>query len=154
MNNSDLDDWSQEISDNVLESCGRFCSCCGKEVEQAEDDSYTCPTCGSDDLMLWDDGFTTWNVEDVIENMVAESMVKPIDEDEVYREMLDECYGMISVCDYEYYPSTALESLDPIAYRCGLADYISGQAGDDIWCKIDGTYYPKDEVLALFGIAI
>ena len=45
-----------------------------------------------------------------------------IDEAE-YDEMLDECYEMVNICGYEYYPSYALYRLDRIAYDCGLSDY-------------------------------
>ena len=52
-----------------------------------------------------------------------------IDEAE-YDEMLDECYEMVNICGYEYYPSYALYRLDRIAYDCGLSDYRSSQKED------------------------
>jgi len=63
-----------------------------------------------------------------------------INEDEAYADMLNECYPMIDVCGYQYEPANALESLDPIAYRCGLADYISSEL-DENWVEHDDRYY-------------
>jgi hypothetical protein len=63
-----------------------------------------------------------------------------IDEDQAYAEMLNECYPMVDVCGFQYEPANALESLDPVAYRCGLADYISNEL-DDGWVEHDDRYY-------------
>ena len=52
-----------------------------------------------------------------------------IDETE-YDEMLDECYEMVNICGYEYYPSYALKNLDSVAYDCGLNDYRSSRQED------------------------
>lgn len=53
---------------------------------------------------------------------VAQYIIDNAELTETYNDMLD-CYGMVNVCGYEYYPSIALERLDPIAYRCGYSDY-------------------------------
>lgn len=45
--------------------------------------------------------------------------------DEVYNNMLDDCYEEVNVCGCIYQPSEALKQLDPIAYRCGKSDYES-----------------------------
>lgn len=47
-----------------------------------------------------------------------------------YKEMLNECYKPVSICGHEYQAGEALESVDPIAYRCGLADYESEQESE------------------------
>lgn len=38
--------------------------------------------------------------------------------------MLDDVYPMVNACDHEYYPSTAIQLLDPIVYRAGMLDYF------------------------------
>lgn len=50
---------------------------------------------------------------------------EPNEEDfiESYEELLD-CDGPISIGTLKYYPSEILKKCDPIAYRCGLLDYI------------------------------
>ena len=49
-----------------------------------------------------------------------------------YIEMLNDCYGSVDVAGYTYETSEALRSLDPIAYRCGLSDFISSLEEDRI----------------------
>jgi hypothetical protein len=49
----------------------------------------------------------------------------------IYDDMLDDCYGMIDVCGYEYDASTALKRIDPIAYNVGFSDYISNCMEED-----------------------
>lgn len=48
-----------------------------------------------------------------------------------YQEMLDECYPVVNIAGYEYGVSYALQNLDPIAYRVGLADYSATQECND-----------------------
>lgn len=43
------------------------------------------------------------------------------DEDS-YRELLDDLYGDVEICGLSYSASNALESVDPIAFRCGFSD--------------------------------
>ena len=42
-----------------------------------------------------------------------------------YREMLNEVYGEIKICGYIYSAAEAFADVDPIAFECGLADYMS-----------------------------
>lgn len=44
--------------------------------------------------------------------------------EDLFDEMLDECYGTVKIGPYEYETSRALKEVDPTAYRCGCADYI------------------------------
>jgi len=39
-----------------------------------------------------------------------------------YREMLDECYPVVKIGCLEFSPSRIVEEIDPIAFRCGVAD--------------------------------
>lgn len=57
--------------------------------------------------------------------------VDPDDYIDEYDSLLDES-GPVTVAGLEYYPSHILGELDPIAYRCGLNDYI------------DSTYSAED----------
>lgn len=50
------------------------------------------------------------------------------DLEQLYREMLDDVYGTVKVAGFEYDTSRALEALDPVAFRCGLADFTSEHA--------------------------
>ena len=63
----------------------------------------------------------------------------PVDTEELYDQMLDECYG-----DFmnTYPASRTLQEVDPIAYNCGLNDYIDGL---ELY-ELDGEYYEQSEV--------
>ena len=50
--------------------------------------------------------------------------------DDVYDEMLDECYGEIEICGLSYSASIALYRIDEVAYNCGKNDYYDSLASD------------------------
>lgn len=45
--------------------------------------------------------------------------------EELYRNMLSDVYGVVTICGLEYDAAHALESIDPVAFRCDLADFRS-----------------------------
>lgn len=51
--------------------------------------------------------------------------------EEQYDEMLNEVYEPIKFGYLTYDPAEVLQAVDPIAYRCGLADYVSSLEEDD-----------------------
>lgn len=51
---------------------------------------------------------------------------------ERYDEMLNEVYGDASIGGMEYETSSALEQVDPIAYRCGFNDWVDSELGETI----------------------
>ena len=53
-------------------------------------------------------------------------------EDE-YDEMLDECNDVVTVCGMTYSPSEVLKKVDPIAYRCGMADWADCERSDALY---------------------
>ena len=64
----------------------------------------------------------------------------PDDYAERYDEMLDECHGDFLGMNASY----ILKEMDPVAYRCGLLDYLDGLDQDEE--KMD-----NDECLELFN---
>ena len=64
----------------------------------------------------------------------------PDDYAERYDDMLDECHGEFMGMNASY----ILKGMDPVAYRCGLLDYLDGLDQDEE--KTD-----KDECLELFN---
>ena len=50
----------------------------------------------------------------------------------LYDDMLDEVYGEIKICGYEYSASYALKEIDPTAYRCGFNDWCDAEDDDEI----------------------
>ena len=84
---------------------------------------------------------------DVIDGEVTLS----IDE---YQDFLDEVYEEVNICGNTYSAGHALQQLDPVAFRCGKADYeseiqaelesqLEDEDGDGIEFEID--YEEEDE---------
>ena len=64
------------------------------------------------------------------------------DEDS-FEEMLNEIYGEVEICGYSYSAGYALKELDPIAYRCDLADM---QEYEDVYiCPICNDEHDDEE---------
>ncbi len=53
---------------------------------------------------------------------------------DAYNDMLDDCSPMVRIGNLEYMPSEVLKRVDPIAYRCGLNDYLDSLAQDGLFC--------------------
>ncbi len=47
--------------------------------------------------------------------------------EELYSDMLDEAYGSVKIAGIEFSPSMILKELDPIAYSCGLSDWLDSE---------------------------
>ena len=43
--------------------------------------------------------------------------------EELYDDMLDDCYLEVVIAGISYSASVAFKRIDPIAYRCGMNDY-------------------------------
>ena len=43
---------------------------------------------------------------------------------EMYDEMLNECNEVVKIGNLTYLPAQVLKEVDPIAYRCGFADFL------------------------------
>jgi hypothetical protein len=80
-------------------------------------------------------GYTEAQRAAIVENCTA------IDREKAFRDMLDDCYGTLEVCGYKYGAAQLLESVDPIAFRCGVSDYFAN--GD--YVEVEGETYHKDE---------
>lgn len=59
--------------------------------------------------------------------------------EELYDDMLDECYEPVKICGYDYMPSVALRRVDETAYRCGYNDYC-----DSLYSDIESTISGMD----------
>ena len=53
--------------------------------------------------------------------------------EDVYDDMLDDCYGPVRIGGLEYSPAMVLYRVDPIAYRCGMNDYYDSLQSDMIY---------------------
>ena len=43
--------------------------------------------------------------------------------EDMYEELLNDCYEGVSVCGFEYEQGTLLRGADPIAFRCGVLEW-------------------------------
>lgn len=66
----------------------------------------------------------------------------PLDTEELYANMLDDCYGEVEIAGMTFQTSRALKELDPTAFRCGMVDYIDSLN----LVEIGGDYYEQDAV--------
>jgi predicted ribosome quality control (RQC) complex YloA/Tae2 family protein len=66
----------------------------------------------------------------------------PLDTEDMYRSMLEECYGDIEVAGLTFSAARIVEELDPTAFRCGMVDYIDSLS----LIEIHGDYYEQDAV--------
>ena len=72
-------------------------------------------------------GFITKAFEDA--ESAATYIMENIPED-IYDEMLDDCYEAVEICGYKYSPSLALYRVDKVAYDCGYNDYCDSLYSD------------------------
>jgi len=71
----------------------------------------------------------------------------PIDTEQRYRDMLDECEPAVKVGGLTFAVSRVIEELDPTAFRCGVCDYADSLVTDrEISDDIDGEHYDYREV--------
>ena len=123
-----------ELTDN-------FCYGCYKVIKQ----DY-CPGCGSDDFMRHMAGVgVEYGTDWVIEYLIKEHC-KPVDAEELYEDLLNETCDVVRIGSLEYSPGTVLKEMDPIAFRCGVADFL---AGDERYIECDGDYYQVDDIEAM-----
>lgn len=55
--------------------------------------------------------------------------------DALYRDALDDIYGLVTIAGYEYDTGATLEQIDPIAFRTGLTDWIDSRISDGTWTE-------------------
>ena len=51
---------------------------------------------------------------------------------------LTHAHGTVTVCGFEYEAGSALRTLDPIAFRCGVADWLDARERDGDLLPIEG----------------
>lgn len=65
--------------------------------------------------------------------------------EDMYEEMLNECYEPVSICGFNYDQGHALRNLDPIAFRCGVSEW-EGEEFDEIY-PADMTQAERDHYM-------
>jgi hypothetical protein len=67
-----------------------------------------------------------------------------------YEDLLDDCYGEISICGYKYYPSVAFKKVDLVGFELGYSDWLSGELGETL-VEIKDEYFDNYEVQNLLN---
>ena len=117
----------------AFDKTDNFCYGCYKVVK-----GENCPSCGSDDFMRHLAGVgVEYGTEWVIEHLIKENC-SPIDEEELYEELLNETCEKVKIGNLEYEAGYVLKNIDPVAFRCGVSDMLSDE---DQYAEIDGQYY-------------
>ncbi len=127
---NDLKDKLTALAFDVTDN---FCYGCYKVVEVDH-----CPGCHSDDFMRHLDGVgVEYGTDWVVEHLIKEHC-SAVDAEEQFEELLSETCETVKIGSCEYDPGYVLRNIDPIAFRCGVADML---AVDEQYAEVDGEYY-------------
>lgn len=66
------------------------------------------------------------------------------DHEQIFSELLDDIYGEVSICGLSYSAAYAFRECDPVAFQCGLHDYLSNNA-----IELGESYFYEDQILDL-----
>ena len=105
-----------------------------------------CKKCGSDDLMRHVEGVGVEFGTDWIISHLIETHCTPVDGDEMFEELLDECYPEVTVGCCCWSPSQVMKELDPICFNIGVTENLDSQVEDGQLYEHDGDYYTLDDI--------
>ena len=113
-----------------------FCYGCYKVVEGDQ-----CPACFSDDFMRHLKGVgVEYGTEWVIEHLVKQHCTA-VDGEEIFKEILDECYPEIRIGGCSFCPSDVMKELDPTCFRIGAQENLDSLTEDCQLYESEGEYY-------------
>ncbi len=129
-----LEEAAYKVTDN-------FCYACYTVVK-----GDSCPTCHSDDFMRHLEGVgVEYGTEWVIEHLITQHCTA-VDGEDLFEEVLDECYEEVKVGCCTFSPSQVMKELDPTAFRIGVQENLDGLAEDGQLYELNGEYYNTFEV--------
>ena len=118
-----------------------FCYSCYKVVE-----GDRCPNCFSDDFMRHLAGVgVEYGTEWVIEHLITQNC-SAVDGEEMFEEMLDQCYSELSIGCCTFSPSDIMRQLDPTAFRIGVSENLDSLAEDCQLYEANGSYYQTSDI--------
>ena len=138
---TDLQVIHERLQNAAYKITENFCYGCYKVVE-----GQRCPECGSDDFMRHLSGVgVEYGTEWVIEHLIT-TRLTPVDGEEMYEDLLDECYPEIKVGCCTFSPSEVIKELDPIAFRIGVGENLDDLAQDGQLYECNGEYYEMSDL--------
>jgi hypothetical protein len=102
-----------------------------------------CPRCYSDDFMRHFAGVgveygTDWVIEHILEEYCT-----PVDGEELFEQLLDDCYEEIKLCNCTYSPCQVLKEVDPIAFQIGAIEMLDNA---EQYYECNGNHYVIDDI--------
>ena len=88
-----------------------FCYSCYKVVKGEH-----CPTCGADDFMRHLSGVGVEYGTEWIIGHLLQTRLTPVDGEEMFEELLDECCPEVKVGEITYIASQVIKKLDPLCF--------------------------------------
>ena len=118
-----------------------FCYSCYKVVK-----GNRCPGCGTDDFMrhLFGVG-VEYGTEWVIGHLLK-TRLTPVDGEEMFEDLLDECYPEVKVGNCTFSPSQVMKELDPVCFNIGVTENLDSLVEDDQLYEYDGDYYALNDI--------
>ena len=130
-----LEEAAYKVTDN-------FCYSCYKVVE-----GDRCPSCGTDDFMRHFEGVgVEYGTEWVIDHLI-ETRLEPVDGEELFEELLDECYPEVRIGCCTFSPSQVMKELDPTCFNIGVQENLDALAQDFALYEHNGDYYRLEDLV-------
>jgi hypothetical protein len=140
------DEIKEVLKERAHDESRPFCYSDYITVKVDDQGNAFCPKCGSDDLMREVDGVgVEFSYEWIMEHIV-ETEGERVDVEELYRDLLDECYPEVKFGELTYSPALVLESVDPTAFRIGASEYADSMIEEGLLIESNGNYYRLDGV--------
>ena len=136
---------AQEIRNRLhtvaLKITDNFCYPCYKVVE-----GDYCPTCRSDDLMRHLAGVGVEYGTDWVIRHLLTTRLETVDGEEMFEELLDECYPEVKIGCCTFSPSQVMKELDPVCFNMGVQENLESLADDGQLFEHCGYYYRLEDV--------
>lgn len=131
---SRLEEAAYKVTDN-------FCYSCYKVVEGDH-----CPDCHSDDFMRHLAGVgVEYGTEWVIEHLITQNCTA-VDGEDMFEQMLDECYEPVKVGCCEWDAGHVMKELDPTAFRIGVQENLDSLTEDLNLYELNGDHYQVSDI--------
>ncbi len=86
-----------------------------------------------------------YGTEWVIEHLIQQHC-ETVDGEELFEEMLDECYEEVTIGNCSFSPSDVMKECDPTAFRIGVSEYLNSLAEDLQVYEVNGDYYNVTDI--------
>jgi hypothetical protein len=77
---------------------------------------------------------------------LLKTRLTPVDGEERFEELLDECYPEVKIGNSIFSPSQVLKELDPVCFNIGVTENMDSLAEDGRLYEYEGDFYDLDEL--------